>query len=103
MPIIKSAIKKLRKDIKRYKVNRFQKSLLSEFIKKAKKTKTAQAIRNAVSAIDKAAKAHLIHKNKAARLKSRLSRLVAVKQVKKTVASAKKPSAIAKRKKKTKE
>lgn len=92
MPIIKSAIKKLRKDIKRYKVNRAKKSRLSEFIKKAKKGKTAQAIRNAVSAIDKAAKTHLIHKNKASRLKSKLAKLAAAKKPGKSAVPPKKPS-----------
>ncbi|MBI2036468.1 30S ribosomal protein S20 [Candidatus Microgenomates bacterium] len=75
MPIIKSAIKKLRQDRKRTKINRAKKENLKELIKKAKKSKTAEAVKKAQSAIDKAAKTHLIHKNKAARLKSALSKL----------------------------
>ncbi len=93
MPIIKSAIKKLRKDTKRYKVNRAKKSRLAEFIKKAKKGKTVKTIRDAISAIDKAAKTHIIHKNKAARLKSHLAKLVAGKKEKKPAVSTKKPAA----------
>lgn len=101
MPIIKSAIKKLRKDIKRYKVNRAKKDLAKNLIKKAEKSKTAENIKWAISAIDKAAKAHLIHKNKASRLKSKLARLAAAKKPGKSAVPPKKPSA--KRKKKTKE
>ncbi|MBI1919400.1 30S ribosomal protein S20 [Candidatus Microgenomates bacterium] len=76
MPILKSAIKKLRQDRKRTKINRIKKDALKELIKKAKKSKILEAVKKAQSAIDKAAKTHLIHRNKAARLKSRLSKLV---------------------------
>ncbi len=76
MPILKSAIKKLRQDRKRTKINRIKKDALKELIKKAKKSKILEAVKKAQSAIDKAAKTHLIHRNKATRLKSRLSKLV---------------------------
>jgi small subunit ribosomal protein S20 len=75
MPVIKSAKKKLRQDIKREKVNDLLRKTLKETIKDARKSKTAEKIRRAVVLTDKAAKKNLIHKNKAARIKSSLSKL----------------------------
>lgn len=74
MPIIKSAIKKVRKDKVRSARNKKKGLALKSLIKKARVTKTAKNLQNAFSALDKAAKVHLIHPNKAARLKSRLSK-----------------------------
>lgn len=85
MPIIKSAIKKLRKDRKRTKINRAKKDTLAHAIKKAKKSKSVKDVQIAISLVDKAAKTHLIHTNKAARLKSRLAKLNAVKGIRKQV------------------
>jgi len=77
MPIIKSAIKKLRKDRKREKVNDAKRQAYKRAIKKAQKSKKAEDIKTAVSLIDKTVKAHLIHANKAARIKSKLAKLIA--------------------------
>lgn len=41
----------------------------------AKKTKTGKAVSKAVSSVDKAAKNKILHKNKAARMKSVLSKI----------------------------
>jgi small subunit ribosomal protein S20 len=90
MPIIKSAIKKLRQDKKRTKRNHVQKDVLKDLIKKVKKDVTPAALQKAVSSIDKAAKKHLIHTNKANRLKSQLSKLGKTKEPVKS--SAKKVS-----------
>lgn len=79
MPIIKSAIKKLRKDRVRTVKNKAKKETLKGLIKKARLAKTAASLSAVYSALDKAAKTHLIHKNKAARLKSRLSKVIAQK------------------------
>lgn len=76
MPIIKSAIKKVRKDKVRTARNKKRELTLKSLIKKARVTKVAKDLTAAFSALDKAAKVHLIHPNKAARLKSRLSKLV---------------------------
>lgn len=73
MPVIKSAIKKLRRDKKREKENAEFMLGLEKALKAAKKTKGAKEISHAFSLADKAVKKHLIHKNKAARLKSSLS------------------------------
>ena len=75
MPITKSAKKKLRKDRVRTRLNRAKKVYLKEAIKKARARRTKQYERDAISLIDKAAKTELIHKNKASRLKSKLSKL----------------------------
>lgn len=76
MPIIKSAIKKLRKDKVRTARNRAHSAKIKNLIKKARQAKTPTSLQEVFSALDKAAKVRLIHPNRAARLKSRLSRLV---------------------------
>ncbi|MFH0942775.1 MAG: 30S ribosomal protein S20 [Candidatus Beckwithbacteria bacterium] len=75
MPILKSAIKKLKQDKKRTQVNNLYREKLRLAVKLARKEKTAKTITAAYSALDKAAKKKVIHKNKASRLKSRLMRL----------------------------
>jgi len=83
MPNIQSAKKKLRKDIRRTKNN--QNYLIS--IRKAIKSlfhiktvaKSQDQINKTVSIIDKGVKKKVIHKNKAARLKSRVMKLTAKK------------------------
>jgi small subunit ribosomal protein S20 len=75
MPIIKSAKKKLRQDYKRTAANVQTKQEYREAIKDAKKNPTKKdATQKAYSAIDTAVKKNVIHKNKAARLKSQLTR-----------------------------
>jgi small subunit ribosomal protein S20 len=92
MPVIKSAKKKLRKDKKVQKRNMLTRSVFENAIKIARKNPTAEKIRKAYSLVDKAAKSKIIHKNKAARIKSSLSKLI--KPVKKTTM---KPTKISKK------
>ncbi len=73
MPVTKQAKKKLRKDKKREKENLKLKSEYKKTVKKTKKTPTPKNLSQANKVLDKAAKKGLIHKNKAARLKSRLA------------------------------
>ncbi len=75
MPVIKSARKKLRKDRKMEKLNSVVKEGYRSAVKKAQKSKTPENVKLAVKLIDKATKKRLLHKNKAARLKSKLSKL----------------------------
>lgn len=82
MPVTKSARKKLRKDGKREDRNDKVASLLKKLIKKAKKTPSEKTVRETVALVDKAARHHLIHKNKAARIKSSLTKLLVKKGVK---------------------
>lgn len=84
MPIIKSAIKKVRKDKTRTTRNKKRENNLRSLVKKARAEKSAKNLQAAFSALDKAAKVHLIHPNKAARLKSRLSKGVTESAPKKT-------------------
>jgi small subunit ribosomal protein S20 len=79
MPIIKSAVKKLRKDKKRTKANLIYKKAYREAIKKLKKTKTKKLLAEVYSKIDKALKKRIIHKNKANRLKSKVTQLLKTK------------------------
>ena len=76
MPVIKSAKKKLRQDKKRTAANKNIRDLLKELIKKARKEAGEKAIKQAIQAADKAVKNHIIHRNKAARIKSSLSKLL---------------------------
>jgi small subunit ribosomal protein S20 len=76
MPIIQSAKKKLRQDIKRTAQNSRTKRNLKETVKTAKKNPDTKTISEAYSEIDTAVKKKVIHKNKAARLKSQLVKRV---------------------------
>lgn len=80
MPIIKSAIKKVRKDKTRTARNKRRELTVKSLVKKAKISKSAKDLQLAFSALDKAAKVKLIHPNKSARLKSRLSKLISPKK-----------------------
>ncbi len=74
MPIIKSAIKKVRKDKVRTARNKLRENSLKSLLEKARSSKNAKSLQAVFSVLDKAAKVHLIHPNKAARLKSRLAK-----------------------------
>lgn len=80
MPVIKSAIKKARKDEKARKHNRGIRDEYKEAAKKVRKLalsgevkKAQEELKTAYSKIDRAAKRKVIHKNAAARRKSRLA------------------------------
>ncbi len=76
MPIIKSAIKKVRKDKRRTQRNKIRETSMKKLVKTMRKDSNAKNLSAAFSALDKSAKVNLIHKKKAARLKSRLSKLL---------------------------
>ncbi len=95
MPVIKSAIKKLKQSLKHQSHNRATKRTVRDLVEAFKKSPTPKAYIAAVSALDKAAKTNVIHKNKAARLKSRLAKRlprVEAKPVAPKKAAAKKTS-----------
>lgn len=80
MANIKSAIKRARQNTKRRKHNASARSMLRTYVKKVlkaviegDKTVAQKAYTDAQPVIDKASSKGLIHKNKAARIKSRLS------------------------------
>lgn len=74
MPIIKSAKKKLKQDRKREVRNLKLKKSLKKAVKKAKLSGVEKDTRAAFKLISKAKKKGIIHKNKAARLKSRFKK-----------------------------
>ncbi len=75
MPIIKSAIKKMRQDQERTLVNRAKKDALKKVIKLAETKPNSESISKAFSALDRAAKIGLIPKGRADRKKSRLPKI----------------------------
>lgn len=82
MPNIKSAKKRMRSNAKKADVNTLVYSSMKTAIKKVEKdvkNKDKEAVSNslniAIQRIDKAATSGLVHKNKAARLKSRLTKM----------------------------
>lgn len=81
MPIIKSAIKAMRQSIKRRVVNQKTKDKYKNALKAfrklvvaGKQKEAADAMKKAMSAIDRAVKKHQVHRNKSARLKSRMTK-----------------------------
>ena len=78
MPNIQSAKKELRKAKKRAALNKLRRDVFKDSIKKAIKTPSADAIKAAQKALDKAAKAGVIKKNTASRKLSRLMKKLAV-------------------------
>jgi len=87
MPISQSAKKALRQSRKREIQNRAVKvkikKQMKEILSSAKKKDPKLAIlaSNATSTIDKAVKGNIIHKNKAARLKSRISKVLSAAKI----------------------
>lgn len=79
MPVTKSAKKKLRKDKRKTLQNKNLESLFKKMVKRAQKNPTEENIKKAVVVIDKSAKKNIIHKNKAARIKSSLYKLLSLK------------------------
>ena len=75
MPVTKTAKRALRSSKKKFLVNSAILEKLEIAIRVAKKQKTLAKITAAVKLTDKAAKKRVIHKNKAARIKSALSKL----------------------------
>lgn len=76
MPILKNAKKALRVSKRKALMNRPVRSRVKTMLDSVKKEPTTGGLAKAFSAIDKAVKKHLIHKKKAARLKSQVSKLV---------------------------
>lgn len=76
MPVTKTAKRALRGSIRKGDVNKKILSSLEVSLRLAKKGRKEKDIRLAVSLTDRAAKKHAIHKNKAARIKSSLSKLL---------------------------
>ena len=78
----KSADKRARQNKKRYELKHAQRSMVRTSVKtttkavETKDKKTAEVFKSAQSTVDKMASKGVIHKNKAARIKSRLNKQV---------------------------
>lgn len=75
MPVTKTAKRALRGSARKFIVNEKLRANLEKAIRAAKKSKTKKDIVKAISLADRAAKKSTIHANKAARIKSSLSKL----------------------------
>ncbi len=82
MPITKSAKKALRQSKKRALRNKKRKKQIKEGIKSFSKHPTTKTLKTAISLIDRAVKKNIFHKNKAARMKSRLTKQLNQSQAK---------------------
>ena len=92
MPVTKSAKKALKQQIRRGRENDKTRRAYKSAIKKFKKESTSKSLSWAYSKIDQAAQKNVIHKNKAARLKAQLSKLIVKSPVKTKKKSSKKSS-----------
>ncbi len=87
MPITKSAKKALRQSVRRHAKNLKKKEAYKDAIKlvrklaeEGKKSEAAAKLATLYKALDKAAKTHVIKKNKASRLKSRITKLLTIEK-----------------------
>ena len=83
MPRIKSAAKRMRQGRARTVHNRTGRSTLRTAVRKVRSATGAEAVSayaEAVKLLDRAAQKNIVHKNAAARQKSRLAKLVAGKK-----------------------
>jgi len=78
MPILKNAKKALRASKRKALGNLQTKQQMRSSVKSAKSSPSQETVSVAYSRIDRAVKRGIIHKNKAARLKSQVSRLLVV-------------------------
>ncbi len=74
MPVTKTAKRALRSSKSKKLVNDKIVKSMEVAVRTAKKSPTDKNIRHAVSLVDKTAKKNIIHKNKAARMKSSISK-----------------------------
>lgn len=87
MPIIKSAKKALRQSEKKKGLNDQLRRNIREAVRVLRKNPTLKALQSVYSTLDRAVKQHIIHKNRAARLKSNYSKLVKPKATNKKSAA----------------
>lgn len=92
MPIIKSARKRVRVAEKATVRNAKTKRQLKRSFKSFGKKITNDSFRDVQSSIDQAAKKHVIHKNKAARLKRRAAKIAKEANLKPVKSSVKQPA-----------
>ena len=79
MPVTKQAIKKVRQDKRKAIFNLRVKKAYKKAVVEFRKNPAASLFKTVSSKLDIAAKTNIIHKNKASRIKSRLSKLISSK------------------------
>lgn len=97
MPVTKTAKRALRGSKNKEYINKLIMNKLGFALRTAKKSKTTKDILTATALSDRAAKKKVIHKNKAARIKSQLSKLLAGPSKEKAATKAKSSKAKAKK------
>lgn len=76
MPILSNAKKALRVSKRKKAVNSAVRSKMRTLVKKFKVSPAGESVASTYSAIDRATKKNLIHKNKAARLKGQVANML---------------------------
>jgi small subunit ribosomal protein S20 len=79
MPVTKQAIKKVRQDRRKTTINLKVKKALKAAVSAFRKNPNDATLKAVFKAADTAAKTNVIHKNRASRIKSRLSKKIAKK------------------------
>ncbi len=79
MPVIKSAKKALKQSHKKKDLNDQLRRNIREAVRVLRKTPSLKTLQDVYSALDRAAKQHIMHKNRTARLKSNYAKLVKTK------------------------
>ena len=102
MPVLPNAEKALRASKRKAKVNRKIKSNVKTALKKMQQDPSQKNLETAYSAIDKAVKKNVYHKNKGARLKSQVAKLLEEKGAKKSSPKKSKSKSKSKKSKKSK-
>lgn len=100
MPVTKQAIKKVRQDKRKTVINSRKKGTYKKAVQTARRGATPSTLSAAFKALDRASKINVIHPNKAARLKSRLSKLIGSKSTITVTPKAKKKTKVKKSSKK---
>lgn len=79
MPVTKTAKRALRVSKRKYQQNQKIRTEMEAAVRIGKNSKKREDILRAVSLVDRAAKKNVIHKNKAARIKSSLNKIAGPK------------------------
>ena len=80
MANIKSAIRRVKTAQRNKERNKVYKDNIKKIVKKFKAAPSADLLKQAASALDKAALKRILHRNKTARIKSQLAKLLATKK-----------------------
>ena len=83
MPVTKTAKRALRSSKRKESLNKIRMSKLEISIKSAKKPRLRKTLKRLFPLVDRASKEKTIHKNKASRIKSQLSKLYSLSKVSK--------------------